>query len=263
MLLENKVAVVYGSGGAVGSAVAKEFAREGARVFLTGRSPNNVDAVAKEIVAARGRAESAVVDALDESAIEDHLVSVIKTAGKIDITFNAIGIPQNGIQGVPIGMLPVDSFMAPLTTYSRSHFLTARAAARLMTEKGSGVILMHTPEPARWGATLVGGMGPAWAAMEGLNRGLSAEFGPQGIRSVVIRSNGLIETDTIDVVFDLHSAAMGITREQFQSFIQNLTHRKRTTTVAEVANAAAWLASDRASGITGAVVNLTGGLLVD
>jgi NAD(P)-dependent dehydrogenase (short-subunit alcohol dehydrogenase family) len=264
MLLENKIAVIYGAGGAVGGAVARAFAREGARVFLTGRNLSSVDAVAREIVSAQGKAESVQVDALDEKVLEDHLSSVIKTAGRIDISFNAITpVPQPGVQGVPIEKLPVDSFTAPISAYMRSHFLTARAAARRMAEKKSGVILMHTPEPARLGAALVGGMGPAWAAMEALNRNLSAEFGSHGVRSVCIRSTGLPETRTIDVVFGLHAAAMGISREQFQGFVESLTHRKRSSTVAEVANTAAWLASDQASGITGTVVNLTGGLIVD
>lgn len=189
---------------------------------------------------------------------------MIKNAGKIDVSFNAITpVPQPGVQGVPIETLPVDSFTAPITAYMRSHFLTARAAARRMVEKNSGVILMHTPEPARLGATLVGGMGPAWAAMEAFNRNLSAELGPRGIRSVCIRSTGLPETHTIDVVFGLHAATMGISREQFQGFIESLTHRKRSSTLAEVAHTATWLASDRASGITGTVVNLTGGLITD
>ncbi|HEX2714700.1 MAG TPA: SDR family oxidoreductase [Candidatus Acidoferrales bacterium] len=189
MLLENKTAVIYGAGGAVGGAVAKALAREGARVFLTGRTLKTVDAVAKEIVAAGGRADSAGVDALDEREVENHISSIVSDGGKIDISFNAITpVPQPGTQGVPIEKLPVDSFTAPITAYLRSHFLTARAAAHRMAEKGSGVILMHTPEPARLGAALVGGMGPAWAAMEAFNRNLSAEFGPRGVRSVCIRS---------------------------------------------------------------------------
>jgi len=264
MLLENKIAVIYGAGGAGGGAVAIAFAREGARVFLTGRNLGNVEAVAEEIVAAHGKAEAGQVDALDEKAIEHHLSSVTRDAGRIDISFNAITpVPQPGVQGVPIAKLPVDSFTAPIAAYTRSHFLTARAAARRMVEKSSGVILMHTPEPARLGATLVGGMGPAWAAMEAFNRNLSAEFGARGVRSVCIRSTGLPETQTIDIVFGLHAETMGISREQFQGFIESLTHRKRSSTVAEVANTAAWLASEQASGITGTVVNLTGGLIAD
>jgi NAD(P)-dependent dehydrogenase (short-subunit alcohol dehydrogenase family) len=264
MLLENKIAVIYGAGGAVGGAVAKAFAREGAKVFLTGRNLKPVAAVASEIVAAGGRAESAKVDALDEREVENHLLSILKNEGSLDISFNAITpVPQPGTQGVPIEKLPVDSFTAPITAYLRSHFLTARGAAGRMAEKGSGVILMHTPEPARLGAALVGGMGPAWAAMEAFSRNLSAEFGSRGVRSVCIRSTGLPETRTIDVVFGLHAAAIGISKEQFQGFIESLTHRKRSSTLAEVANTAAWLASDRASGITGTVANLTGGLIVD
>jgi len=264
MLLENKVAVIYGAGGAIGSTVAKAFAREGAKVFITGRNLGKVDALANEIVAAGGKADAAEVDALDENQIENHLTTVIKTAGGIDISFNAISpVPQPGVQGVPIAKLSVDSFTAPITAYLRSHFLTARAAARGMVERGSGAILMHTPEPARLGAAHVGGMGPAWAAMEALNRNLSAEFGPRGVRSVCIRSTGLPETHTIDVVFGLHAEAMGISREQFQGFIESMTHTKRSTKIAEVASAAVWLASDQARGITGAVVNLTGGLITD
>lgn len=212
MLLENKVAVIYGAGGAVGSAVAKAFAREGAWIFLTGRNSNNVDAVAREIISTNGKAESSKVDALDEGAVENQLSSVIKNTGRIDISFNAITpVPQPEVQGVPIDRLPVESFTTPIAAYLRSHSLTAaRAAARRMVEKSSGVILIHTPEPARLGATLVGGMGPAWAAMEAFNRNLSAEFGSRGIRSVCIRSTGLPETQTIDVVFGLHPATMGV-----------------------------------------------------
>jgi hypothetical protein len=78
-----------------------------------------------------------------------------------------------------------------------------------------------------------------------------------------IRSTGMPETETIDVVFGLHADAMGITREQFHGFVEGMTHRRRSTTVAEVAETAAFLASNRGSGFTGTVANLTGGLIVD
>ena len=162
MLLKNKTAVIYGAGGAIGGAVARAFAREGAKVFLTGRNLASVAATAKEIVSAGGAAEAAQVDALDENAVEDHLAEAVKKAGAIDISFNAITpVPQPGTQGIPIAQLSVESFTAPITAYMRSYFLTARAAARRMVENRSGVILIHTPEPARLGAPLIGGMGPA------------------------------------------------------------------------------------------------------
>lgn len=264
MTLRDKVAVIYGAGGATGRAVARAFAASGAKLFLTGRSAASVEETARLIANDGGGAEVAIVDALDENAIERHADDVVRGAGRIDVSFNAITpVPQPGTQGVPIAALPVDAFLAPITLYLRSHFLTARAAAKRMASAGSGVILMHTPEPARLGAPLVGGMGPAWAAMEALSRNLSAEFAAKGVRSVVLRSTGLPETKTIEVVFGLHAKALGIPPEQFLAFVESMTHRKRSTTLAEVANAAVFAASDAGGGLTGTAVNLTGGLIVD
>ena len=160
--------------------------REGRSVFLTGRTLASVAAVVEDISAAGGAAESAQVDALNESAVEKHISDTIDKAGRIDISFNAIGIPafnvrQENMQGMPLAELPLESCSLPITTYVTSHFLTARAAARHMVKKRSGVILMHTQEPARLGVPLLGGMAPARAAMEALSRGLSAEFGSQGV----------------------------------------------------------------------------------
>lgn len=262
MMLKNKNAVVYGAGGAIGGAVARAFAREGAKVFLTGRTVASLKAVADEITRAGGTAEVAQVDALDEPAVETHLGDVAKS-GSIDVSFNAIGIPQQGIQGIPLSALPVDSFILPISSYTRAHFLTARAAARRMVQKGSGVILMHTPEPGRMGAPLVGGMGLAWAALEALCRDLSWEVAPSGVRTICIRSTGLPETATIDVVFGLHAKALGIGREEFQGMMDNMAHTRRSSTLAELTNTAVFLASDLASGMTGTVVNLTGGKATD
>jgi NAD(P)-dependent dehydrogenase (short-subunit alcohol dehydrogenase family) len=264
MLLENKNAVIYGAAGAIGSAVAHAFAREGARVFLTGRTLATVEEVAKEIRKQGGRAEAARVDALDEKAVEDHASHVASQAGSIDISFNAITpVPQPGTQGIPLAALSVDAFTAPIAAYARSQFLTSRAAARRMVDKGSGVILMNTPEPARLGTALTGGMAPAWAAMESLSRSLSAELASKGIRSVVIRSSGLPETATIDVVYGLHAKAIGMTAQAYRQLLEGFSHRRRSTTVAEVASAAVFAASDRGSGLTATVLNLTGGMIVD
>lgn len=264
MLLKDKVAVIYGAGGAVGRAVARAYARSGAKLFLTGRGAGSLEETSRLIRQDGTDADVATLDALDENAIERHADAAMRSAGRIDISFNAITpVPQPGTQGIPIAALPVDSFIAPINLYLRSQFLTARAAARRMSEAGSGLILMHTPEPARLGAPLVGGMGPAWAAMEALSRNLSAEFAPKGVRSLVLRSTGLPETKTIEIVFGLHAKALGITREQFLAFVENMTHRKRSSTLADVANAAVFAAANGGSGMTGTVINLTGGVIVD
>jgi len=262
MLLENKNAVIYGAGGAIGGATARAFAREGARLFLTGRRRTTIDTVADEVLAAGGVAETAELDALDERAIEEHLGGVVERAGHVDVSFNATGIPQEGIQGIPLVELPAESFALPIRAYSTSHFLTARAAARHMLRQRSGVILTLTATPARFAAPLVGGMGPAWGAVEALTRGLAAELGPHGIRVICLRPDGIPETDTIGVVYGLHARGSGMTREAFQALMEGQTLRRKLPTLAEVADAAAFVASDQASAMTGAVANLSGGSIV-
>jgi NAD(P)-dependent dehydrogenase (short-subunit alcohol dehydrogenase family) len=261
MILQNKIAVVYGAGGAIGGAVARALAADGATVFLTGRRRGSVEVVAKEIAAAGGVAEVAEVDALDEAEIDRHLQYVAGQAGRIDISFNAIGVPHASILGVPLADLAADRFAAPITAYTTSYFLTARLAARLMIPNGSGVIMTVSALPARSGTRLNGGYGAAQAAKEALTRDLSAEFAPHGIRVVGLRPHGIPETSTMRSVFD--AKPNGMTWEQFQGFLARSTHPQRVSTLDDVANMAVFMASDRAAGMTGTTVNLTMGSLDD
>jgi NAD(P)-dependent dehydrogenase (short-subunit alcohol dehydrogenase family) len=261
MMLKDKVVVVYGAGGAIGGAVARAFASERARLFLTGRLRAPVEAVAKDIVAAGGSAEAAEVDALDEQAVDRHLQSVIDQAGRVDVSFNAVGIPDTNIVGVPLLELDVEQFSLPIIAYTTSYFLTARLAARWMVANKSGVIMTVTALPSRTGTRLNGGYGPAHAAKEALTRDLSAELAPQGIRVVGLRPHGIPETSSMKEVFELK--ASGMTYEQFQEYLAGMTHPRRVMTLEEVANVAAFMASDKASGMTGTTVNLTMGSLDD
>jgi NAD(P)-dependent dehydrogenase (short-subunit alcohol dehydrogenase family) len=263
MMLKDKVAVIYGAGGAIGGAVARAFAREGAKLFLTGRHLAPVEAVAKDIASADGSAEAAEVDALDEQAVDEHLQSVIEKAGRVDISFNAVGIPNAGILGVPLVELDVEQFALPITTYAASYFLTARLAGRHMIPNGSGVIMTVTALHSRTGIPLVGGYGPAMAAKEALTRDLSAELAPHGIRVVGLRPQGMPETSTIKDAFEPRAKATGMTWEQWQELLASRTHPRRLMTLAEMANTAVFMASDEASGMTGTTVNLTMGSLDD
>jgi len=248
MLLKNKVAVIYGACGAIGGAVANAFESEGAEVFRTGR---------------RGSAAIAEVDALDERAIDAHLESVIDKAGRVDISFNAVGFPDTDIVGVPLVDLEAERFSRPVATYATSYFLTARLAARRMLPNRSGVIMTVTALPARMGSRLNGGYGTALAGKEALTRDLSAELAPEGIRVVGLRPHGMPETDTMRQLYELKAEAYGMTWEQFQGYLGATTHAKRAMTLDEMANVAAFMASDRASGMTGTTVNLTMGALDD
>lgn len=261
MMVKDKVAVIYGAGGAIGGAVARAFAREGARLFLTGRHLAPVEAVAKA-VSVGGSAEAAEVDALDERAVDEHLQSVIDKAGRVDISFNAIGIPNPKMR-LPLVELDVEHFSLPIATYTRSYFLTARLAARRMVANRSGVIMTVTATPSRTGTPFVGGGGPAMAAVEALSRELSAELAPQGIRVVGLRPQGMPETRRIKESFQLYAKASGMTREQFHELLAARSHTRRLSTLAEMADVAVFMASDQASGMTGTIVNLSMGSLDD
>lgn len=262
MMLKNKIAVIYGPGGGIGSAVARAFANEGAKVFLTGLHRAAVETVAKDIVAAGGSAEADEVDALDEQAIDKHLQSVTDKAGRVDISFNAVGIPDAKILGVPLVELDAELFALP-GGYVKSYFLTARLAARRMIANNSGVIMTVTALHSRMGLPLVGGYGPAQAAKEALTRDLSAELAPHGIRVVGLRPQAMPETGTIKRAFEPRAKASGMTWEQWQSMLASRTHPRRLMTLEEMANVAAFAASDKASGMTGTTVNLTMGSLDD
>ena len=263
-MLNDKVAVMYGAGGAIGGAVATAFAREGATLFLTGRHLAPVAAVAKDIASDGGSAEAAEVDVLDEQAVDDHLQSVIDKAGHVDISFNAIGSPDTAILGVPMVELNVEQFSQPITTYTRSYFLTARLAARRMLPSKSGVIMTVTTLHSRTGIPQVGGYGAAQAAKEALTRDLSAELAPHGIRVVGLRPQAMPESlGSKRRFFEPRAKTSGITWEQFQEVLASRTHPRRLMTLEEMANVAVFMASDKASGVTGTTVNLTMGSLDD
>jgi len=263
MLLENKIAVIYGAGGAIGGAVARAFASDGATLFLTGRHRASIETVARDVVAAGGSAEAAEVDALDEQSVNRHLQSVIDTSGRLDISFNAVGIPNTKILGVPLVDLDVEQFLLPIAIYAKSYFMTARMAARRMVANRSGVIMTVTALHSRTGIPLVGGYGPAMAAKEALTRDLSAELAPHGIRVVGLRPQAMPETPTIKDAFEPRARASGMTWEQWQEFLASRTHARRLMSLEELAHMAVFMASDRASGMTGTIVNLTMGNVDD
>ena len=258
MLLDNKNAVIYGGGGSIGGAVAREFAREGASVFLTGRTRENLETVAREITAAGGSAEVAVVDALDEEAVEEHAREVSSQAGSIDVSFNLI--TRGDVQGIPLVEMTTADFVRPVITGLTTTFITARAAARHMVEQESGVILALDSGSASRSPGM-GGTGPADAATDTFVRNLAAEIGPRGVRVLGIWTAGLPETFSKEKIAAVDSRFQD--EAAFQGLIENLNEMRmtrRSPRLDEVAATAAFLASDRAGAITGTFVNVTSGM---
>jgi len=257
MLLKNKGAVIYRAGGAIGGAAARAFAREGAKVFLAGRTLATLDTVAEEISAAGGEAETAQVDALDEKAVDEHADVVTEKAGGIDVSFNAIS--HGDIHGTPLIEMPFEDFLRPITIAMRAQFLTARAAARHMAKRGSGVIMAITANTARMTIPDVGGTGVTFDAIESLCRQWACELGPQGIRVVWLQTTGIPEAIADIDLFPDYGTGKEMTREGLIAWMQRETMLKRLTSLAEVGNAAALMASDRASAMTATAANLTCG----
>jgi NAD(P)-dependent dehydrogenase (short-subunit alcohol dehydrogenase family) len=259
MRLENKNAIIYGAGGSIGGAVAREFAREGAKVFLAGRTPEQLDTVASEITSAGGSAEVAVLDAFDERAVDEHAQEVVFEAGSIDISFNLV--TRGDVQGIPLVEMTADDLLRAVVNGLRSNFLTARAAARQMVEQGSGVILALDSGSAKGSPPMLGSTGPADAATDTFIRNLAAEIGPQGVRVVGIWTAGLPETFSKEKLAAVDSKFQD--DAAFQGLIESLDQMRmtrRSPRLAELAATAAFLASDNAGAITGTFVNVTSGM---
>jgi 3-oxoacyl-[acyl-carrier protein] reductase len=242
MLLAGKNAVVYGGGGFIGGGVARAFAREGARVFLAGRTLRKLEHVADQLRADGGVVDIAHVDALDERAVDEHADAVVAEAGSLDISFNLITHPHTF--GTPLAEMAVDDFMAPIETAATTTFITARAAARHMIRQGSGVILVFGGSGDVGRDFYAGGTVVAFEAMESMRRQLSAELGRHGVRVVTLTTNGIPEDES----------AEGFAEE---------TLLGRAATLEDVGHAAVFAASDRARSITAATINISGGALVD
>ena len=258
-MLEDKTAVIYGGGGAIGGAVARAFAAAGARVHLAGRSRARLEAVAGDIGDAARVAE---LDALDERAVVAHAGAVAAEAGGIDIALNAVSFPY--AQGTLLGGLSVADVMHPIDAFLRSNLITAQATARHMTARGSGAILTLSTAGARFARPGNLGFGTTCAAIEQMTQRLAAELGPSGVRVVCLRPTAIVDAPAngsfTGEVFAPLAAASGVSVEQMLAqWGEDQTLLGRLPTLAQVADAAVFLASDRAGAITGAVTDLTSG----
>ncbi|MGY0236389.1 SDR family NAD(P)-dependent oxidoreductase [Longispora urticae] len=251
--LSGKVAVVFGAGGAVGGAVARRFADEGATVYASGRTLSSVEGVVKEIVAAGGTAHAARVDASDEPEVTRYVAEVAREAGAVDVALNAVGV--YAVQGVSLADLGLADFLAPVVTWTSSQLLTSLAVARHMRPRRSGVVLTLSASTARFAIAGTGGFGVAAAAVEALSRTLAAELGPYGIRVVCLRPHRIEDT--------LEAPDLPMPLPEFRAYLNGMTLLDRLPSLADVAGTAAFLASDDAAAMSAAVVNLSCGAIVD
>ncbi|MBE2998529.1 SDR family oxidoreductase [Nocardiopsis sp. HNM0947] len=264
MLLEGKVAVVFGGSGAIGGAVARTFAREGARVIVAGRTREKVERVVDDI---GPQATGTLVDALDEASVEAVADLALETYGAYDVSLTAVGL-DNGDQGIPITELGAEAFLRPVREYTTAHYLTARAAVRRMTDRGGGVILPVSAPMARIGTPYTGPFASAHAAVETMALQVAGEAGEHGVRVVALRPNGMPDSVTehgshVQEIWGRIAERSGIALEDVLPEVAAGGFTDHTMSVQDVAELAAWTASDRAVAITGTVINATGGAVPD
>jgi Dehydrogenases with different specificities (related to short-chain alcohol dehydrogenases) len=265
MLLKDKIAVVYGGGGAVGSALAEAFARNGARVVLAGRRAEPLVTVAAQIRDVGGIAEVAPVDVMDQEALTRHAAGIDARHGGIDIVANAIGIPH--LQGVPLADLTLEEFERPLHGYMRALFAIAKATApALGRRRGSVILTLSTPGSKVTHPGFLG-YGTTCAAIEAFSRMLAGELGGQGTRVVCIRPDAMPDTLATSHVGDIFRDMAA----RFDADLSDMLSSRETTgtfigrfpRVKEVADYAAFIASDRAAAVTGQTLTITGGSTLD
>ena len=246
MLLEGKNCIIYGGGGSIGSGVARTFAREGARLFLVGRTRDSLETVAAELG-----------DAAEVAVLDEHVRDVALRAGSVDVSFNLV--TRDDVQGIPLVDMSWEDFNSPVANGLHANFNTATSAARVMAPQGGGVILTVTSGSSKGLHPGMGGTGPADAATETFLRYLAAEAGAQGVRVLTIHTAGVQETLTGRKLQDVNADAPD--PEDVIRMISGMALLQRAPRLSEVAETAAFLASDRASGITASIANVTCGLV--
>ncbi len=238
MLLERKTAIIYGGAGAIGRSVAHAFAREGARVFLAGRTEESLARVVEAVRTGGGTADYAVVNALDKESVERFQGDVVANAGSLDISFNVIGLDD--VQGSPLTAMAETDFTAP---HGRDPLPDRPSRSHPRCE--------------------------CWRFRRRM-RGDRRVVSPTGVRSGAARRprrmfavGGIARCPGVDEVFRKHAANQGISRQAFERKLAEDTLLKRLPRLTEVADAAVLAASDKASAITGAIFNVTCGEIVD
>jgi NAD(P)-dependent dehydrogenase (short-subunit alcohol dehydrogenase family) len=256
MLLQNKVALITGSGRGIGRAMAKLFAQEGARVFLTARTEAELSATAKEIVAAHGEAAYITADLTREADCPHVVAAAREKFARIDILVNNAG--HYG-PVVPVEDYPLEEFDSVIAVHLRAAFVLSKLVLPEMYARKSGIILNISSLSAKsafgWGSAYAA----AKAGLLGLTRVMAGEASRQGVRVNAICPGPVTETVMSKELGNTLAEKLGVSpEEQLKGFLNSIL-QGRGQTAMEIAQAALFLCSDMSTAIVGQSINVDGG----
>lgn len=256
MLLDAKVVVITGGGRGIGRAIALKFSGEGAAVVLAARTKSEIEAVAKQVRDAGGRAAAIPTDVADQKQCEHLIHAATAEFGRVDILVNNAG-EYGPVK--PVEEITPAEWDRVVAVHLRGSYLLTRLVLPAMYARGSGAILNISSLSAKsafaWGSPYAA----AKAGLLGLTRVVAAEAARKGVRVNAICPGPVTETKMSKDLGQVLAERLGVSEEdQLKGFLDTVL-QGRGQTAAEIAAAALFLCSDQASAITGQSLNVDGG----
>ena len=244
MRLKNKVSIITGAAQGIGLATALKFAREGAIVVLCDLRQSSVDEAVASCTSAGGQAFGHVVDVTDRPSVDAMVAAVLARHGRIDVLVNNAGITQDA----RLQKMSLAQFDAVIDVNLRGVFHCAQAVAGTMVEQGSGVILNASSVVGIYGNYGQTNYAATKAGVIGFTKTWSRELGAKGVRVNAV-APGFVETPILHTI-----------PEKVLQTMRNEVPMKRLGRPDEIASVYAFLASDEASYVNGAVIEVGGGM---
>ncbi|MBJ9721157.1 SDR family NAD(P)-dependent oxidoreductase [Acinetobacter calcoaceticus] len=265
MLLNGKVALVFGGSGAIGTAIAQVLIREGAHVYLCARNLDKLQHIAAQLQKSGGVVHTVSVDVLDSQATSEAVGQIAQNTSGLDLVINATSFMHD--QGKELLELNLNEFVGGIQPFLTAQFNISKAVVPYMGGERGGTIISIVAPSARM--AIPGHLGHivGCAGIEAFIKALASELGSKNIRVLGVRSHAIVDAvqagSYTRELFESKAQAMGLSIGQWLEGAAQSTMLKRLPTLSQVAETVAFLASEHANSMTATIVNMTAGAIVD